>query len=447
MNRLLAIIAIVFAIAFCFVGVPDGAIAMLVVGALSFGLVLVIRREEDDALFLTNLFVVALLVRLLLAAIIFSFDLIEFFGPDAKTYMDVGKLISGIWNGTVDPTTPLARAVLRMNGPGWGMNYFSGMIYWVAGSNLLIGQAICSFFGAATVPVVYMCAKRIYSNREVARYSAIIIALFPSMIVWSSQFLKDGLMIFFLVLTMTMVLEIQKKLSLRSGAILAFSLIAIFSLRFYIFYMVAAAVFGSFVVGFGSSTSTIVRRLAAVIFVGGALAFFGIFQIATDDFGRFATVDRFESSRKWASDEAVSGFVKSGDGDIRTPLGALMVFPVGLTYLLLAPFPWQAVNFRQAVTIPEIFVWWAMLPLAVFGLYYTLRNRLRPAIPVLLFSSMLTVVYALFQGNVGTAYRQRTQIQVFLMIFVAVGWVLFRERRENTEMLRMASRRRINIEN
>jgi hypothetical protein len=53
-----------------------------------------------------------------------------------------------------------------------------------------------------------------------------------------------------------------------------------------------------------------------------------------------------------------------------------------------------------------------------------------------LFSLMLTLAYSVFQGNVGTAYRQRTQIQVFLFIFIAVGWQLFRERQEDKKILR-----------
>jgi hypothetical protein len=44
---------------------------------------------------------------------------------------------------------------------------------------------------------------------------------------------------------------------------------------------------------------------------------------------------------------------------------------------------------------------------------------------------MLTLVYSLFQGNVGTAYRQRSQLLVFYFIFVAVGAVLLKEKSED----------------
>jgi hypothetical protein len=43
---------------------------------------------------------------------------------------------------------------------------------------------------------------------------------------------------------------------------------------------------------------------------------------------------------------------------------------------------------------------------------------------------MLTLAYSVFQGNVGTAYRQRAQLLVFYFIFVAVGAVLLKEKRE-----------------
>jgi hypothetical protein len=41
---------------------------------------------------------------------------------------------------------------------------------------------------------------------------------------------------------------------------------------------------------------------------------------------------------------------------------------------------------------------------------------------------------------VGTAYRQRSQLLIFYFIFVAVGYVLLRERREERERRALAVR-------
>ena len=53
---------------------------------------------------------------------------------------------------------------------------------------------------------------------------------------------------------------------------------------------------------------------------------------------------------------------------------------------------------------------------------------------------MLTLAYSVFQGNVGTAYRQRAQLLVFYFMFVAVGYVLLRERAEARRARQLAAR-------
>jgi len=94
------------------------------------------------------------------------------------------------------------------------------------------------------------------------------------------------------------------------------------------------------------------------------------------------------------------------------------------------PFPWQLGSLRQSITLPEMLVWWSCFPLLVLGIWFTIKHRLRQLSPILIFTCMLTLSYSVVQGNVGTAYRQRSQLLVFYFIFVAVGAVLFKEKRE-----------------
>jgi hypothetical protein len=62
---------------------------------------------------------------------------------------------------------------------------------------------------------------------------------------------------------------------------------------------------------------------------------------------------------------------------------------------------------------------------------------------IFIFTTMLTLAYSIFQGNVGTAYRQRAQILVFYFIFVAVGIVLTREKWEERRLQAAAERARL----
>jgi len=440
MYRLLAVFCFAFAAVFSLLDFPNGALSMVVVSVLALVGIALIRRLDMDVDFLIAVFVGGLLARLFLGGIIFYFDLFDFFGPDAKGYDEIGFLLSQGWNGTVTDSTEVL--LLRMSGAGWGMNYLVGGLYYTFGRSILLGQSFCAVFGAAIAPLIYFCAFNIFENRRVARYSAVLIAFFPSFVVWTAQFLKDGLIIFFIVLAITSVIELQKRFNLVSVLLIAVSLGGILSLRFYIFYLVCAAVVGCFVLGQKATQVSIVGRMGALLLLGVLLTYFSVLQTATDDLDKFGNLDRIEISRLGASMGSGSGYIDRESVQLDGPIGLITAIPVGLLYLLLAPFPWQAINFRQATTIPETLLWWSVLPLAVWGLWFTIRYRARKAIPTLIFTILLTLVYSVYQGNVGTAYRQRTQIQVFLFMFVAVGLTMYLERREDRIMLARARNQR-----
>ena len=383
---------------------------------------------RDDAGKVTGLFFAALAARLAFGLFVHIYDLREFFGGDALTYDANGTILTEYWSGLRLANDAAVIRASATSGPSWGMFYLTGFIYTLVGKNILAAQTFCGVIGAATVPAIYYCSVRLFNNRSVGWFAATAVAFFPAFVIWSSQLLKDGLIVFLLVLTMIMVLRLQEKFSYSAFVILLLSMGGIISLRFYIFYMLAMAVGGSFIVGISNSAASIVRRTLVLVLMGIGLTYLGVIRNATVDFEKYATLENLQRSR---TDQASSESGYGEDLDVSTTEGAIVALPVGLAYLLLAPFPWQVSNFRQAITVPEVLVWWSLLPFAVAGIAYAIRHRLRSAFPVLLFTLLLTLAYSIFQGNVGTAYRQRTQIQVFLFIFIAVGWTIYQERRND----------------
>lgn len=414
---------------------PEGAVAAILILVCSTVVIIAINKifEEDNQL-LIQIFLAALLVRLLFGFIVHIFDLREFFGGDANTYDTLGFRLVEIWSGQSFGIDSSSQQMASMSS-GWGMNYLTGVIYLFTGRNILAAQSFCAVIGAATIPVVYKCSFEMFGNRRVSKTSALLVALYPAFIVWTGQLLKDGIIIFLLVLALTIVIQLQRKFSYMGVVLLIFSLFGILSLRFYIFYMVAAAVVGAFIVGFSNAPSAILRRTIVLVVIGLGLTYLGVLRNAGGDIDEYANLERVQRSR---SNLAESGSGFGEDIDVSTTEGALTALPVGLAYLMLAPFPWQVSNFRQAVTLPEVMIWWASIPFLISGLWYTLRHKLRAALAVLIFTLMLTLAYSVFQGNVGTAYRQRTQIQVFLFMFIAIGLTLKRERSENQLLLKRA---------
>lgn len=424
------LIAVIFGAVAIFV--PEGIGSTVMLAGLSLLLLPVLRNYSSDPDLITKVFFVGLALRLLFGLLVYANGWFDFFGGDALTYDWRGALILDYWRGLVPSNSPELVRTMATNGPGWGMHYLVAGIYAIFGRNFFAAQTFVIVFGAATAPLVHICADKVFQNRRVARFAAVGVAVFPAFVIWSGQLLKDGLIIFLLVLAMTMVLKLQEKFSYGAVLLLIFSLFGIISLRFYIFYMVAVAVAGSFIVGVSNTPASLVRRVIVLVLMGVGLTYLGVVQTATIDFERYGDLSRIQTSRQDQAVSADSGFAE--DIDVSTTQGAITAIPIGFIYLIFAPFPWDVRTFRQAITLPEVLAWWAMIPLLVWGIWYTIRHRLRTAFPIMLFSGMLTLAYSIFQSNVGTAYRQRTQIQVFFFMFIGVGWVLLKERRENKKL-------------
>lgn len=403
-----------------------GALAMCVL--VSVPAILIVARAPEQRTFLMRLFLVAVMVRIGLAMMIFVGHMEEFFGGDANTYDIFGQSLVASWHGDQYHAGKFV-SFTQSGASAWGMLYMVAGVYEVIGRNMLAIQLINAAVGASTAIVVYYVAQLLFSNTRVSKLAAILVAFFPSLILWSSQALKDGLIILALALSILATLRLMEKITVQYVVVLIGALLALFSLRFYIFYMMTAAVAGSFFLGMKAfSAQGFVQRFVAVAGIGLAFTWFGVLQGASVQFERYANLQMVETSRR---DQAAAGSGFLQDVDVGTTEGALTVIPLGLLYLMFAPFPWDFATLRQTITLPEMIVWWLVFPLLVLGWWYSIKHRLRQVAPIIIFTTMLTLAYSLFQGNVGTAYRQRSQLLVFYFIFVAVGAIILKERAED----------------
>jgi hypothetical protein len=343
------------------------------------------------------------------------------------------------WAGDKYFQTVANQFVRSGEGSGWGMVYLVAAIYGTVGRNMLAVQLLNAVLGAATAVVIFLCAKHVYNNFRVARLAGIAVAFYPSLVLWSSQGLKDGPIVFFLAIAILSTLKLGERLSPRYILVLLCALIALFALRFYVLYMISVAIGGAFIIGMQQITaSSFGRQFSAIILLGLALTYVGVTRSAGNQFERYGNLQTLQRSRLDLARSAESGFGR--DVDVSSTSGALSTIPMGVVYLLFAPFPWQITSLRQSITLPEMVVWWASFPTLVLGLWFSVRYRLRMISPILIFTVMLTFAYSVFQGNVGTAYRQRAQLLVFYFIFVAVGLVLIKEKREERKRLLLLQR-------
>jgi len=428
MNTVLILLVVAVCGGTLFVRPAEAPAALAMCALAALPTIIILARTPEQRTFLMRLFVLALVVRIILAVVIYVGHMEEFFGGDANTYDIFGQSLVEAWHGN-EYHQARYEGFVASGATAWGMIYLVAAVYEVVGANMLAVQLVNAAIGAATAIVVYHAAQTLFGNKRVSQVAAILVAFFPSLVLWSSQALKDGLIIMALALAILATLRLMEKVTATYVVVLIGCLIALFSLRFYIFYMMCAAVAGSFFLGMKSlSAQGFLQRFVAVGVIGLAFTWFGVLQSAGTQFERYANLKSIQNSRE---DQAAagSGFMK--DVDVGTTEGALTVIPMGLLYLMFAPFPWQFTTLRQTITLPEMLVWWICFPLLVLGLWYSLKHRLRQVSPIIIFTTMLTLAYSLFQGNVGTAYRQRSQLLVFYFIFVAVGAIIMKERAEN----------------
>jgi hypothetical protein len=407
----------------------DAAKAVLLCGVLATIAGFIFYRQRPNGSFLLKIFVAALLIRVLVGTLIFVFNGRAFFGGDAIHYDFYGTAQLLAWQGDRHFIALMGTYVSGGLAGAWGMVYLVAGIYALLGRNALAVPMVVAVMGAATAPIIYLCASHVFSNARVARFSAFAVAFYPSLVLWSSQGLKDGPIVFFLATAVLATLKLGEKFSIRYIVILVCGLFAILTFRFYVFYMIFVAVAGAFVIGMQKLTPTnFIRQFAIIIMIGMGLTYLGVTRYATVHLGFYTRLERVQESRLDAATSARSGYGQ--DIDVSTAEGALTTIPIGMLYLLFAPFPWQLGSLRQSITLPEMLVWWASFPLLILGLWFSIKYRLRQISPILIFTVMLSIAYSIFQGNIGNAYRQRSQLLVFYFIFVAVGYVLLLEKRE-----------------
>jgi hypothetical protein len=439
MNALLTILALAVSIAVVQLA-PNpayGASAVILCAVLAGIAGLVISQTKIEKIFLVRLFVWALLVRMVVGLLIFYFGLQDFFGGDAFTYDFLGAAQLESWQGGSYYQSLINRFVGRSGAGGWGMIYMVAGVYGLVGRNALAIQFVSAVVGAATAPIIFICARHIFDNLRVARIAAIFAAFYPSLVLWSSQGLKDGPIVFLLAVVMLATLKLGERFNIKYLAILAVSLFLLLSFRFYIFYIALAAIVIAFIIGMRAVTAqSIMRQMIVVGALVLTLTSLGVTRFASVQLEQFTDLSRIQRSRSDAAVSAESGFAQ--EVDVSTTSGALSAIPIGMIYLLFAPFPWQLTSLRSSITMPEMIIWWVSFPAMVLGLWFAVKHRFRQVLPILIFTTMLTIAYSVFQGNVGTAYRQRAQLLVFYFIFVAVGYVLLKERRENKKMVELA---------
>jgi len=94
----------------------------------------------------------------------------------------------------------------------------------------------------------------------------------------------------------------------------------------------------------------------------------------------------------------------------------------GLSVMVLEPYPVPSTfrNSRLLAALAENVLWWPLLALALLGSPDAWRHRRVLAFPILA-GGAIVLLYALAEGNFGTAYRHRGEVVWVVALLAAVG--------------------------
>src|ERR1044072_9035296 len=192
--------------------------------------IIILARTSEQRTFLMRLFLLALTARIILSMVIFMGHMEEFFGGDANTYDIFGQSLVAAWQGDVYHAGKFL-SFTQSGASAWGMLYMVAAVYEVIGRNMLAIQLINASIGASTAVVVYHVAQILFSNVRVSKLAAVLVAFFPSLILWSSQALKDSVIILALALSILATLRLMEKITFSYVLVLIGALLALFSFR------------------------------------------------------------------------------------------------------------------------------------------------------------------------------------------------------------------------
>ncbi|MCB0218311.1 MAG: glycosyltransferase family 39 protein [Chrysiogenetes bacterium] len=364
-----------------------------------------------------RLFVFALLLRVALAAVTTAFIDPNAVAPDQVRYHYAGTFLAQEWHGEIEGP------------PSWFMNpgnlyyIFVGSIYYVFGSSMLLPKLVNAVAGALAVVGLFRIAGRIATQRA-ALLAGVFAALCPSLTLWSALAIRDALVVLGLVLCFDAVLDWSERKRLSAWLMLAFGVFLVATLRDYLANILLASLALAAIAGQGKviSPRRFLVSISILVLLVIVLREMGIVEPLVEQ----VSLEGLESARQKL---AIGGSAFGAGSSVGSLGSALLHLPIGIAYFLLAPFPWSVESNLQFAALPEVFLWYGLVPFVIIGIKRAFEQHATRLASLFMFVTTVTLTYSLVEGNVGTAYRHRAQVLIFFLAFAGIGVDVFMERR------------------
>ena len=358
-----------------------------------------------------NILIVGLIVRILVISFGYLIPL-----PDTGSDSQAFEIVA--WSMAQDGFLNVFKHY-----PGMDSRFYSFILaipYSLFGRSILMAKSISLFFGMGSIFLSWLLAKKIY-NESIAKNISWIVALFPTLVLYSALTMREVFVSFFLLVAIFGVIGWVKTDSFISIILAMFGFTGT---GFFHGSMLVGAIFFSIIVLFLSfkkflrllskfkinKKNLIIISLSIVI-----LAFYFTNKINIPKIGTFETAINLSGLMDKVfhkGDSSYPDFLK-----MNSIIEFIYKSPIRAIYFIFSPFPWDVNKIGHLMGLLDSFLY-------MFLFYLIIRNR-----KIILNDTALLVILLILAGyffvfgvgvdSFGTSIRHRSKFTILLILLAA----------------------------
>jgi hypothetical protein len=443
-----AIIGIIFG--WFLVNSPEGCITPLgvVILGLGLGVFLIARHAFPESREFIFVFMLALFSRVTLTTVLYlsSFFVRNAYKPgflflnDGYPFSENGWLILRIYLANVPIKTDFFVSRLSLSGTVSAYDYWNAIVYYFTGKSPLSIFFFNSAVGALVAVFTFLVAIKIF-GRHVAILASFLVAIWPSLNMWSSQNFKDPLIDLGVITIIFFILEVfQKKFSTYLFSIAMLSAFILYKFRYHtaLILLASLVIYAFFYAAVKAKLLIKLHPLAGKIM----LVILLLFIVCGFMLLLFKWVLIYDHiANEWNKSFELWRYILElkSDGNMKLPVAQLSngwgMALAPLTYLVygfLTPFPWQfPLNLFGIILLIEIALYYFLFYYFVKGIILAVRNPgLKMIGFIIIFVFLYLIILGASEGNSGILLRHRSAVLPFYFMFASYALLIGQKRKE-----------------
>lgn len=301
------------------------------------------------------------------------------------------------------------------------ISWFIAIPYSIFGRSILMAKSISLIFGIGSILLAWLLTRKIW-NENVANKAGWVMALFPSLILYSVLTMREVYICFFLLMALHGVVDWVKKNTLKP---IFLAITGFLGATFFHGAMSVGAIAFIFIVGISSfknflksiiNTRINLKTVIYIFLFVISLNFLITNKISVPYLGGFdkiTDVNRILEKTKFAT---------SGDASwpkwtvASSPMELFYKAPIRSIYFVFSPFPWDVKKFEHFIGMFDAFLYLYLSYLIYLNRSVIWKDPALKTLFIILISYIF--VFGIGVGNFGTSIRHRSKF-VFMFILLA----------------------------